>query len=422
METVARIMRDMPVPSVRRHHLGFWSVAFAFLVVMAFSTAPSPLYGLYQERDGFSALLITVIYATYAIGVVTSLVLAGHLSDGLGRRRVLVPAIAVSVVSAVMFLLWRDVPGLIAARIVNGLSVGVVAATATAYLSELHALGRPHDTPDRAQVIATAVNLGGLGLGAMVSGALAQWVGSPLTVPYVVFLVLLAVAVGVVALAPETRRRPNPLPAYHPQRVAVPAESRGTFAASAAAAVVGFGALGLFTGLASTFLVGTLGHPSHALTGLAILLMFWTGVVAQSATAAWPLRHVLALGIALMVLGLTLTVIAAWLATPSLGLFLAGGAVTGAGAGTVFKGAIGTVIAIAPPATRAEALAGLFLAGYVGLSFPVVGAGIALQYLSARATLLIFGLVVGAAILAAAPRLLRVDAAPDRVAATTTTY
>jgi MFS family permease len=394
-----------------RHGAGFWAVAFAFLVVMAFSTVPSPLYGLYQQRDGFSSFVITIIYAAYAIGVIAALLLAGHISDWHGRRRVLLPAIATSIVSTLVFLLWRDLPGLLIARVINGLSVGVVAATATAYLAELHAAGRPGASPKRAQLTATAVNLGGLGLGPIVAGVLAEWVGSPLTVPYVVFLVALVIALAVVAITPETRERPDPFPAYRVQHITVPAASRGAFMAAAGGAFLAFGALGLFTGLSATFLITLLHHSSHALAGAAVGLLFVGSVLSQLALASAPLRRVLAIGMGLMVLGLAITVLAAWLSTPSLALFLLGGFTTGAGAGAVFKGTVGTVIEISPPETRAEALAGLFLAGYVGLSFPAVGAGIALQFVDARTTLLGFAIVVGGSILAAAPRLLRRDPA-----------
>ena len=143
------------------------------------------------------------------------------------------------------------------------------------------------------------------------------------------------------------------------------------------------------------------------LAGLTVFLMFWAGVATQVMTVAWLVRRTVATGIGLILAGLVATVLAAWVPTPSLALFIVGGALTGAGAGALFKGAVGSVIEISPVATRAEALAALFLAGYVGLSFPVVGAGIALQYVSAKVTLLGFGAVVGAAILATAPRLLR---------------
>ncbi|MEV4418925.1 MFS transporter [Patulibacter sp. NPDC049589] len=398
---------DPPARSRRHHGLGFWAVAFAFLAVMAFSTVPSPLYGIYQARDGFSSFVITLIYAAYAIGVVGSLILAGHLSDWHGRRRVLLPAIAASVLSALVFLLWRDLPGLFLARILNGVSVGVVAATATAYLAELHAASRPDAGPRRSQLVATAVNVGGLGIGPLVSGALAQWTGRPLSLPYVVFLAVLVIAIAVVALTPETRGRPDPFPAYRPQRVSVPAEARSAFAAAALGAFLAFGVLGLFTGLASVFLVGTLHHTSHALAGLTLFLMFGGGVLAQTVTNAWTLPRVLAAGMATMLVGLALVVAAVWLDSPSLLLFLLGGTASGAGAGAVFKGTVGTVASIAPPETRAEALAGLFLAGYLGLSVPAVGAGIALQYVSPRTTLTGFAILVGAAIALAAPRLVR---------------
>lgn len=398
------------VPDARRHDLAFWSVAFAFLAVMAFSTVPSPLYGLYQMRDGFSSFVITLIYAAYAVGVVSSLIFAGHISDWHGRRRVLLPAIAITLVSALVFLAWRDLPGLIVARILNGFSVGIVASTATAYLADLHTAARPGTGNRRSQVVATAVNVGGLGLGPLVAGFLAQWVGSPLTVPYAVFVVALLVAFALVAVAPDPRPTPSPRPSYRIQRLSVPAEARGAFAAAAVGAFVAFGVLGLFTGLASTFLIGTLHQTSHALAGFTVFAMFAAGVAVQLATLSWAVRRVLAMGIALMLLGLALTVLAVWLPTPSLALLLLGGAVSGAGGGAVFKGAVGTVIEISPADTRAEALAGLFLAGYLGLSVPALGAGVALQYVSARDTLLGFAVLVGAGIVATASRLLRTDA------------
>src|SRR5918998_1391688 len=95
----------------RRHGFGLWAVAFAFLAVLAFSTVPTPLYAIYQARDGFSTFLITVIFAAYAVGVVLALFFAGHISDWLGRRRTLIIALLASLVSAGLFLVWRDLTG-----------------------------------------------------------------------------------------------------------------------------------------------------------------------------------------------------------------------------------------------------------------------------------------------------------------------
>src|SRR6201998_3399092 len=144
-----------------RHRRGFWAVAFAFLAVMALGTVPSPLYGLYRTRDHFSLFMITVAFAVYAVGVIVALLLAGHLSDLYGRRRLLLPAVGISIVSAIVFLASKSLAGLLAGRLINGISIGIVASTATAYLAELHTIGRPRATATRAQLTASAVNVGG---------------------------------------------------------------------------------------------------------------------------------------------------------------------------------------------------------------------------------------------------------------------
>ena len=209
------------------------------------------------------------------------------------------------------------------------------------------------------------------------------------------------------AVSPETRAAVKPRPRYRPQRVSVPAEARAEFYAAALSAFTVFAALGLFTGLSGHFLLVALHHPSHALAGATVFGVFCAGVVAQLATAGWSVRRGLRAGMALMLLGLAVTVTAVWLPAPSLTLFMIGGAVIGAGAGAIFKGAVGTVIRIARPESRAEALSGVFLAGFVGMSVPIVGAGIALaEGVSPRVTLLAFAIAVAIGIVASAIKLL----------------
>src|SRR5579859_5137388 len=157
---------------VGRNRFGFWVVAFAFATAMAFTTVPTPLWSLYAQRDRFSSLTLTIVFAVYAMAVALSLFLAGHLSDWYGRRRVLMPALALEILAGVVFVVWPALPGLLLARVLSGLGIGAVTATATAWLSELHgADGR------RSQIVAAGANLGGLGLGALISGALAEWAG-----------------------------------------------------------------------------------------------------------------------------------------------------------------------------------------------------------------------------------------------------
>ena len=394
-----------PSRSASRHRRGFWLVGFAFLVTMAFSAVPAPLYVLYASRDNFGPLMITVIFAAYAVGVIASLFLAGHLSDRLGRRRMAVIAVSVNVASGVIFLLWPTVAGLLVARVVSGISVGMLTATATAFLSELDAAGRGGMSRRRAEIIATAANLGGIGFGPLVSGFLAQYVGAPLAVPYLVFEALMLAGVLALAFVPETVVRPETRSRYRPQRVSVPAEHRPAFYAASAAAAAEFALFGLFTSLSPGFIAGTLHDTSHALAGAATFAVFGAGALAQIVVSRAPLRRQLASGLLALVLGLVLITAAFWLA--SLALLLIGGIVAGGGAGAAFKGSISTVLGMARPEARGEALAGLFLAAYVGLAVPVLALGLATQLLSARVAVLGFAVLLVAVVALVSRRLLR---------------
>jgi MFS family permease len=390
-----------------RYSLGFWAVAFAFTALMAFTTAPTPLWSLFARRDGFSSLTITLVFAVYAVAVAVSLVLAGHLSDVYGRRRLLVPALTLNVVAALVFVTWPALPGLLVARILSGLGVGAATATATVWLAELDAGRRPDAPAHRAQIISTAANLGGLGLGALIAGVLAQWVGHALTVPFLTLASALVVGMLVVALAPETRVPPEPRPRYRPQRISVPPQSRGRFFAAATAVAITFAIFGLITSLAPSFLAGPLHQPSHALAGAVSFAMFAAAALTQTLTGPRTPHQLLAGAIPALLTGVALLTLAVWVPSPSFGIFLAGDLIAGAGAGLMFKGAIGTVTEISLPERRAEAVAGFFLAAYLGLAGPVIGLGALTQIASTRVSLLVFAGLLALGILAATPTLLR---------------
>jgi hypothetical protein len=165
---------------------------------------------------------------------------------------------------------------------------------------------------------------------------------------------------------------------------------------AAAGTLAAFAASGLFAGLAGLILSVTLGHPSHALAGATLFLVFSCGVVSQLVTAKLQASRVLALGSTSMLVGLVLLVVSVRLSIPSLALFLTGGALIGAGAGAVFKGITGIVLEASAPENRLAMTSDLLIALYVGLSVPVIGAGVALdQGASAPDTVLGFAIVVG---------------------------
>ncbi|WP_199237110.1 MFS transporter [Kribbella antiqua] len=386
------------------HGPGFWVIAAAFLTTMAFSTVPTPLYAIYQHRDGFPTYVITVIFASYAVGVMASLYLAGHVSDWLGRRRIALLAVLAEALSAAIFLFWQDVPGLLVARFICGVGVGVLTATATAHLSELRQVARPEEDPSRSALISSMVNLGGLAVGPLVGGVLAQYVSSPLERPYEVFLVLLLLSALGVALVPETVERLEERPAYRPQRVALPSAAKPLFFASAMGAFAAFAILGLFTSLAPTFLSGTLHQTSRLLAGVVTFAVFIAS--AGSQVVFVRLARQLQLRIGLVAMSVGLIAVATGGLLPSLWLFVAGGIIAGAGVGLVFRGAVATAASLADPTSRGEVLAALFLIAYAGLAIPVLAIGLGIALLPAQVALLIFSALILALVNTAVLRML----------------
>ena len=386
------------------HAPGFWVIAAAFLITMAFSTIPTPLYAIYQHRDGFPTYVITVIFASYAVGVMASLYLAGHVSDWLGRRRVALVAVLAEALSAAIFLIWSAVPGLLVARFICGVGVGVLTATATAHLSELRQVARPGEDPSRSALISSMVNLGGLAFGPLIAGLLAQYVSAPLQRPYEIFLVLLLLSAVGIALVPETVERLEERPAYRPQRVALPSSARPLFFASAVGAFAAFAIFGLFTSLAPTFLAGVLHHTSRLLAGVVTFAVFIAGAVSQAVFVRLSRPHQLRLGLVAMSVGLV--GVAAGGLIPNLWLFVIGGVVAGGGVGLVFRGAVATAASLADPSSRGEVLAALFLIAYAGLAIPVLAIGLGIALLPAQVALLVFSVLILILVNAAVLRML----------------
>jgi len=374
------------------NRIGFWAVAFAFLVVMAFATLPSPLYGLYRERDGLSAFTITIVYAIWAAGTIMTLVAVPFIAERIGRRGVMFAAVATMIVAAGVLVAWKALPGLLVGRLITGFAVGMAAGTAIAYLIELRLRADPKASPAVPRTIGTSVNVGALGIGPLVAGCLAQWASHPLTLPYLVWIALGAVALAGLATAPETGA---PAAARNPFTVRLPVPAgAGTLAA--------FAANGLFAGLSGLLLVTVFQRTSHALAGATLFIVFTAGVLSQLVTGGLRASRVLAVGTLSMLVGLVLLVAAVHVSTPSLALFLVSGGLIGAGAGAVYKGTTGLVLDGTAPENRVAMTAELLIALFVGLSLPVIGAGIALdQGASAPNTVLVFAILVGLGVAAA---------------------
>ena len=358
-----------------RRRVAFWLLALVFAVTMLGTTLPTPLYVIYQARWHFPAAIVTVIFAAYAAGVLATLLLAGRSSDQAGRRPVVAAALGLGALSTVAFILAPNVDVLLAGRILSGLSAGLITGTATAALTELipaPAAGR------RASLVATAANLGGLGLGPLIAGLFAQYAPDPTTLVFEVYLALLAAAGLGLLFVPETvspRRRP----ALRFAGLGLPERGRGEFIAAAAAGFSAFSLLGLFSALAPTFLGSVMHEYSHAVAGAVVFGVFAVGTLTQLALARFDSRRVVLAGLGLFLAALA--AIVASLAQAEVALFLAGTVVAGVAVGAIFLGSLATANRLAPPGQRGQAISAYFVACYGGLMIPVVGVGVAAEFI-----------------------------------------
>ncbi|MDT5300175.1 MAG: hypothetical protein QOG79_3417 [Mycobacterium sp.] len=372
-------------PADRPRRYGFALLAYAFAVIMVGTTLPTPMYALYANHMHFAVFTTTVIFATYAVGVLGALLLFGRWSDAIGRRPVLLAGAAFALASAVVFLFADDVALLLVARLLSGLSAGIFTGTATAAVVE----AAPPAQRDRAAVVATIANIGGLGAGPLLAGVLVEYAPHPLQLSFVVHIVLVVLAIGAVLLAPETSARTGRIGF---QRLSVPAEVRQVFITGATAAFAGFAVTGLFTAVAPSFVAEVIGIDNHAVAGAVACSIFAASAVAQLSARRMPTQRAVAIGCAILVVGMVILAVA--LHFSSLAGLIAGALVSGVGQGISFSRGLAAVAELAPADRRAEVSSTYFVVAYVAIALPVVGEGLAAQHWGLRTAGVSFAIAI----------------------------
>jgi MFS family permease len=357
------------VPKTKtKTRLAFGILAYAFAAIMVGTTLPTPMYALYGEQMHFAVLTTTVIYATYAGGVLFALLAFGRWSDAIGRRPVLLAGVVFAVASAAVFLVAHSVSMLLVGRVLSGLSAGIFTGTATAAVIE----AAPENWRTRAAAVATVVNIGGLGTGPLLAGLLVEYAPAPLHLSFIVHIVLALLAGAAVLIVPETSQRTGSIGV---QRLSVPAEVRAVFVIAALAAFAGFAVTGLFTAVAPSFLSQVVGITNHAVAGLIACSIFAASAVAQVAARTMNPQRAVAIGCAILVVGMVILAVA--LHFSSLAGLIAAAVVSGIGQGISFSRGLAAVAERTPPGRRAEVSSTYFVVAYVAISLPVVGEGLA---------------------------------------------
>src|SRR5882757_9112612 len=362
------------------------SLAFAALYLAA--GAPTPLLVVFERQWGFPSSVLTIAFAAYALGLLAALLVVGSLSDYLGRRPVLVVALLVELAAMLTFVFAPNIGWVIAARIVQGIATGAASSAFTASIVEL----APARHKKLGTVIGSVAPAGGLGLGALLTGAAVQFTAAANLMVFTALAVIMALGTAVTVLSAETvTPRPGAVRALVPQ-VTVPRAARREFAAAVPVHVGSWMLAGLFMGLVPTIIRDIFGIDSGLLNGATAFLEpaaaavagFFLGRLTPLSTTQVGGATVLA-GTAIIVAGVALGVMP---------LLWVGGIVGGVGFGASFSGALRTITPLAAPHQRAGLFAAVFLVAYLAFGIPAIVAGLLVGVVGLLNTVLGYGVAI----------------------------
>ena len=358
--------------------------AISLAAILAGSSAPTPLYRLYQEAWAISPLVLTIIFSVYAICLLFSLLTVGALSDYIGRRPVISVALLLSAAGMVLFIEAESASWLIAARAVQGLATGALTSTHSATVLDTNRAKGP--------MINSITPFLGMALGALVTSGLVAYGPAPMQLIYVILLVLFVSLALVVWQMPETASaQPGAWASLKPH-VAVPPQARLPLLMATPVNIASWALGGFYLSLMpSLFRVAT-GLTSPLLGGGIVASLTLSGAVAVLLVRQWPARRIIIVAAIALMGGVAVTL--AGVHEQMAPLMLLGTIIAGLGLGAGFFGASRSIMPLAELHQRAGLLAAFYVQSYLAFSLPVILIGIAAPHLGLPVSTYIYGAVI----------------------------
>ncbi|MGH3689364.1 MAG: MFS transporter [Microbacterium sp.] len=389
MTTTEPIVTPRPATEQRpRTRFGFVLAIVAQILMMVGASAPSPFYPVLAQEIGFDAIMISAVFAVYAVALLLTLLTAGSLSDHVGRRPVVIAGFLL--LAGSMFLFWHAdaVATLFLARILQGIASGLLISALSATVLDFAPGGRTG-----VAALWNALSPGiGLALGALVSGVMLDVSGealldvfAPLSSAYIVLAALFF-------LVPETAPHKPGVWASLSFRLSIPSAIRADFWRGAPAVIAGWATGGLFLSLGANIVRGELGGEAHIWQGLGVVLLAGVGAVTAFALRKIAARSMVLFGTSALAVGTLLSLIA--LGLGSLPFYLVAAAVTGMGFGTAFSGVVASLAPRIPVTQRADTFAVIYLLAYLAFGVPAVIAGALVGIIGLEAVCIGYGTVV----------------------------
>jgi MFS family permease len=373
--------------------MSFRAAAGIAFLVFAANAAVSPLYRIYQAQFGFSASILTLLFAVYIAVLLLTLLFLGSVSDYVGRRPVMLAGLIVGAAACGLFLSAHALEQLFVARALQGLAAGLLAGTASAVLHDLRPDGRA--TP----VVSSAAPTGGQALGAIGASALAQYAFAPTHLVWWLILAAFVIGIVTVVLMPEPGTVGRGVASSLRPKVSVPRAARGAFVAALPALVATWALAGVYLSLGPSLAAQLLHSENLVWGGILIFLLTGLGALASAVLAQRDPSTVMLGGCLALIVGALVTLASVQTGTP-VALFI-GTMVAGLGLGPAFMGAYRSTIALAPSDDRVGLIAAIYIVSYLATGIPTVIGGIAASHYGLQRTALVYlAVVAGLAVVA----------------------
>ncbi|MCX4993539.1 MFS transporter [Streptomyces sp. NBC_00568] len=343
--------------------------ASILVALLAASSAPTPLYSIYQAQWQLSSLTVTVIFSAYALALLIALLTTGTLSDHIGRRPVLITALALQIVSMAIFVIADGAGTLIVARVLQGIATGAATSSAGAALLDLENPARPGSSALANSIAPVA----GMATGVISTTALIHLVPGPTVTVYLLLMALFAAQALALAFTPETTQlRPGALQSMRPH-LALPPAARRALALNSAGIIAVWALGGFYSSLGPAFtrLISPDGPQSAG--GLVFFTLTSTAALTVWATRRLPALTAALLGSSAVAPAMALSITALHFSSPA--LLFTGAALAGFSFGAVSQGALHSVLATVSAQERSGTLASYYVLSYLAMSLPAIAAG-----------------------------------------------
>jgi len=353
------------MPGSRSNRSSLWFLAVTLLSFLAASTAPTPLYHLYQEQMQFSTATLTLIFGVYALSLLAALLTVGSLSDYLGRKPVIFTAVILNILAMLLFIHADSATWLISARILQGFATGMATAVLGATLLDTDR--------ERGPLVNSVAPLTGMAIGGLGCGALAEYAPAPLHLTFWLLLALFVMQAFYVWRLPESVSRQAGVWASLRPTLHVPLQARSTLWRVLPLNTALWALGGFYASLAPSLVRTATGSTSNMIGGATVAALTLTGALMIYSMRNRPAGKALLLGASMMPTGVVLILLGVHSA--SLPLFFLGTLVAGCGFGSGFLGTLRSLVPLALPHERAGLVSAYYALSYLAFCLPSLLAG-----------------------------------------------